>query len=243
MTETRQHPTLLSPGPARTVHAAQPHGDGADDAQPRGAGNVPSDLAVTYYAQRASAGLIVTEGTQVSPQGVGYHRHAGHPRRGAGRGVAPGDRRRPRARRADLRPALARGADLAPAASAGRSAAGGALRHRRRGADLHDGGAEAVRHPAGPGDRRDPRRRGAVRRRRPAGARAPASTASRSTAPTAIWSTSSCATARNRRTDAYGGPIENRARFLLRGDGGGRRGLGSGPGGRAPLAHRLVQHA
>ena len=36
------------------------------------AGNVPSDLAVTYYAQRASAGLIVTEGTQVSPQGVGY---------------------------------------------------------------------------------------------------------------------------------------------------------------------------
>jgi N-ethylmaleimide reductase len=37
-----------------------------------GAGNVPGDLAVTYYAQRASAGLIVTEGTQVSPQGVGY---------------------------------------------------------------------------------------------------------------------------------------------------------------------------
>jgi N-ethylmaleimide reductase len=36
------------------------------------AGSVPSDLAVTYYAQRASAGLIVTEGTQVSPQGVGY---------------------------------------------------------------------------------------------------------------------------------------------------------------------------
>ncbi|PYQ57669.1 MAG: alkene reductase, partial [Acidobacteria bacterium] len=37
-----------------------------------GAGNVPSDLAATYYAQRASAGLIITEGTQVSPQGVGY---------------------------------------------------------------------------------------------------------------------------------------------------------------------------
>lgn len=33
---------------------------------------VPNPLAVTYYAQRASAGLIVTEGTQVSPQGVGY---------------------------------------------------------------------------------------------------------------------------------------------------------------------------
>ena len=37
-----------------------------------GAGNVPSELAATYYAQRASAGLIVTEATQVSPQGVGY---------------------------------------------------------------------------------------------------------------------------------------------------------------------------
>ncbi len=37
-----------------------------------GAGNVPQDLNVTYYAQRASAGLIVTEATQISPQGVGY---------------------------------------------------------------------------------------------------------------------------------------------------------------------------
>ncbi|HVG46496.1 MAG TPA: alkene reductase [Longimicrobium sp.] len=37
-----------------------------------GEGNVVTDLTVEYYAQRASAGLIVTEGTQVSPQGVGY---------------------------------------------------------------------------------------------------------------------------------------------------------------------------
>lgn len=36
------------------------------------AGNVASDLAVEYYRQRAGAGLIVTEGTQVSPRGVGY---------------------------------------------------------------------------------------------------------------------------------------------------------------------------
>jgi N-ethylmaleimide reductase len=35
-------------------------------------GNVPSELAVTYYTQRASAGLIITEGSQVSPQGAGY---------------------------------------------------------------------------------------------------------------------------------------------------------------------------
>ena len=40
-------------------------------------GNVPNPLAATYYGQRASAGLLVTEGTQVSPQGVGYIRTPG----------------------------------------------------------------------------------------------------------------------------------------------------------------------
>ena len=37
-----------------------------------GAGDVPTPLMATYYAQRASAGLIVTEASQVSPQGKGY---------------------------------------------------------------------------------------------------------------------------------------------------------------------------
>jgi N-ethylmaleimide reductase len=37
-----------------------------------GAGNVPQPVSALYYSQRASAGLIVTEATQVSPQGVGY---------------------------------------------------------------------------------------------------------------------------------------------------------------------------
>ena len=37
-----------------------------------GQGNVPTALAATYYAQRASAGLIISEATQISPQGVGY---------------------------------------------------------------------------------------------------------------------------------------------------------------------------
>jgi N-ethylmaleimide reductase len=35
-------------------------------------GNVPNELMATYYAQRASAGLIVSEATQISPQGQGY---------------------------------------------------------------------------------------------------------------------------------------------------------------------------
>ena len=37
-----------------------------------GPGEVPGPLAVAYYTQRASAGLIVTEGTQISQQGQGY---------------------------------------------------------------------------------------------------------------------------------------------------------------------------
>ena len=40
-------------------------------------GNVPNPLAATYYAQRATAGLVITEATQVSPQGVGYIRTPG----------------------------------------------------------------------------------------------------------------------------------------------------------------------
>jgi N-ethylmaleimide reductase len=36
------------------------------------AGEVPNDLAVTYYKQRAGAGLIVSEGTQIRPDGQGY---------------------------------------------------------------------------------------------------------------------------------------------------------------------------
>lgn len=40
-------------------------------------GNIPSPLAIKYYAQRSQAGLIITEGSQVSPQGVGYIRTPG----------------------------------------------------------------------------------------------------------------------------------------------------------------------
>lgn len=37
-----------------------------------GTGNVPKAMNVEYYSQRASAGLIITEATQISPQGIGY---------------------------------------------------------------------------------------------------------------------------------------------------------------------------
>ena len=35
-------------------------------------GRIPNDLMCEYYVQRASAGLILTEATSITPQGVGY---------------------------------------------------------------------------------------------------------------------------------------------------------------------------
>jgi len=67
-----QNPTLLTPfqlGPYtlsnRLVMAPMTRSRA-------GEGNAVTPLTVTYYEQRASAGLIVTEGTQVSEQGIGY---------------------------------------------------------------------------------------------------------------------------------------------------------------------------
>ena len=43
----------------------------------RATDNIPNDLMLTYYAQRATAGLIITEGTSPSPNGLGYPRIPG----------------------------------------------------------------------------------------------------------------------------------------------------------------------
>ena len=43
----------------------------------RSIGNIPGAIVATYYGQRASAGLIVTEGTSPSPNGLGYARIPG----------------------------------------------------------------------------------------------------------------------------------------------------------------------
>lgn len=39
--------------------------------------NIPNDLMATYYGQRSGAGLIITEGTSPSPNGLGYPRIPG----------------------------------------------------------------------------------------------------------------------------------------------------------------------
>lgn len=43
----------------------------------RALGNVPNDLMAEYYAQRTSAGLIISEGVSPSPNGLGYARIPG----------------------------------------------------------------------------------------------------------------------------------------------------------------------
>jgi N-ethylmaleimide reductase len=40
-------------------------------------GDVPQAINVEYYRQRASAGLIISEGSQISPQGLGYPKTPG----------------------------------------------------------------------------------------------------------------------------------------------------------------------
>ena len=39
--------------------------------------NIPNDLMAEYYSQRASAGLIISEGTSPSVNGLGYARIPG----------------------------------------------------------------------------------------------------------------------------------------------------------------------
>ena len=43
----------------------------------RAIGNIPNDLIAKYYEQRSGAGLIITEGTAPSPNGLGYSRIPG----------------------------------------------------------------------------------------------------------------------------------------------------------------------
>ena len=124
-----------------------------------GSRGIPGPLNAEYYAQRASAGLIITEATQISRQGQGYALHPRHPRRRAGRRLEAGDRRRPPRRRPDRPAALACRPHLPSQPAAGRRPAGGALGHQPRRQDLHRSRLPGFRHAPRAGDRRDRRHR------------------------------------------------------------------------------------
>ncbi len=52
-----------------------------------GAARIPNALMAQYYSQRATAGLILTEATVVSPMGIGYADTPGIWSGGAGGGM------------------------------------------------------------------------------------------------------------------------------------------------------------
>jgi len=69
---TERMPTLFDPVTFGDITAANRIAMAPLTRNRAGPGQVPSKLAVTYYAQRASAGLIVSEATQISAVGQGY---------------------------------------------------------------------------------------------------------------------------------------------------------------------------
>ena len=70
-------------------------------------GNVPTSLNALYYAQRASAGLIIAEATQVSAGGPGLYLDAWHPQRRTDQRLAMRHRRGACLGRPHRAPALA----------------------------------------------------------------------------------------------------------------------------------------
>ncbi len=176
---------------------------------------VPSPLAAEYYGQRASAGLLITEASQVSQQGQGYQDTPGiysNEQVAGWRKVT--DEVHKRGGRIFIQlwhvgphlPHLTAARPWRAGRAFGDPRQDQDLRRRHLRRRLRASRARACRNPR---DHRElPAGRGERHRRR-------ISTASRSMAPTATCSTSSPRTAANKRTDAYGGSIENRARLML----------------------------
>ena len=69
-------PTLLAPATWGDL-ALQNHVVMSPMTRSRALGGAPNEMMAEYYGQRATAGLIVTEGTSPSPNGLGYARIPG----------------------------------------------------------------------------------------------------------------------------------------------------------------------
>lgn len=70
-------PDIFSPGRLGAIELANRVVMAPMTRDRAGPGDEPTDLMAEYYRQRASAGLIITEGTQPSPSGKGYWRTPG----------------------------------------------------------------------------------------------------------------------------------------------------------------------
>jgi 2,4-dienoyl-CoA reductase-like NADH-dependent reductase (Old Yellow Enzyme family) len=80
-------------------------------------GRVPNALMAEYYVQRASAGLILSEATSVTPMGVGYPDTPGIWSNDQVRGWANVTKRHARRRRQDFSATVARRPGFPPARS------------------------------------------------------------------------------------------------------------------------------
>lgn len=107
----------------------------------------PTDLHATYYAQRATAGLIVTEGTWVSPDAIGFINVPGIYTDTQTMRLGEGHRSRPRGGRTDHLPARPRWSGLPPRPPR-RPPARGTLGHQPRREVLHSLRPEGHPHPA-----------------------------------------------------------------------------------------------
>ena len=128
-----------------------------------GPGNVPTQLNALYYAQRASAGLIISEATQISPEGQGYistpgihsaEQIAGWKCVTQAVHVAGGQ---------IVLPALARRTHLSSFIPAGRGSTGRALGHQAQRTGVHGKGLRADPNAARARNGRDSRHRRAIR--------------------------------------------------------------------------------
>ncbi len=72
----QSHPRLFSPYTLGSLHLRN-RIVMAPMTRSRAIGNLPNDLMVQYYASRATAGLLVTEGVAPAPNGLGYARIPG----------------------------------------------------------------------------------------------------------------------------------------------------------------------
>ena len=181
---------------------------------------VAGDLSVTYYRQRATAGLIVTEATAITQQGQGYADVPGlyAPEQLAGWRKVTDAVHEAGGKIVVQLWHVGRISHNSLQPGGGKPVAPSAIRANSKTFLIKPDGTGEFAETSEPRALDRSELPGIVddfRRAAKAAIELPASTASKSTAPTAIWSTSSCAAGSNHRTDDYGGSIENRARFLF----------------------------
>ncbi|CAM5491621.1 Alkene reductase OS=Stutzerimonas stutzeri OX=316 GN=CXK95_17335 PE=4 SV=1 [Stutzerimonas stutzeri] len=177
-------------------------------------GRVPGDLMVEYYAQRADAGLIISDTTSVTPMGVGYPGHARHLVGRAGARLEEDHRSRACQGRQDRAAALACGAYLRSAVPR-RPVAGRSERHQAGWPCQPGASDEGLRNSARAGNRREIPAIVEAYRKGAENAKEAGFDGVEIHGANGYLLDQFLQDSTNQRTDAYGGSLENRARLML----------------------------